>query len=144
MRYVYADNSATTALSPKVLEKMMPYLTEVYGNPSSIYTIGAKARAAVETARENIAKNLGAANPNEIYFTSGGSESDNWALKGVCHALKAKGKKHIITSKFEHHAILHTCEALEKEGFEVTYLDVYETVLFIPRMLKMQFVRIRL
>ena len=126
MRYVYADNSATTALSPKVLEKMMPYLTEVYGNPSSIYTIGAKAKAAVETARENIAKNLGAANPNEIYFTSGGSESDNWALKGVCHALKAKGKKHIITSKFEHHAILHTCEALEKEGFEVTYLDVYE------------------
>ena len=132
MRYVYADNSATTALSPKVLEKMMPYLTEVYGNPSSIYTIGAKARAAVETARENIAKNLGAANPNEIYFTSGGSESDNWALKGVCHALKAKGKKHIITSKFEHHAILHTCEALEKEGFEVTYLDVYENGIVHP------------
>lgn len=133
MRYVYADNSATTALSPKVLEKMMPYLTEVYGNPSSIYTIGAKARAAVETARENIAKILGAANPNEIYFTSGGSESDNWALKGVCHALKAKGKKHIITSKFEHHAILHTCEALEKEGFEVTYLDVYENGIVHPR-----------
>lgn len=132
MRYVYADNSATTALSPKVLEKMMPYLTEVYGNPSSIYTIGAKAKAAVETARENIAKNLGAANPNEIYFTSGGSESDNWALKGVCHALKAKGKKHIITSKFEHHAILHTCEALEKEGFEVTYLDVYENGIVHP------------
>ena len=132
MRYVYADNSATTALSPKVLEKMMPYLTEVYGNPSSIYTIGAKARAAVETARENIAKNLGAANPNEIYFTSGGSESDNWALKGVCHALKAKGKKHIITSKFEHHAILHTCEAPEKEGFEVTYLDVYENGIVHP------------
>ena len=132
MRYVYADNSATTALSPKVLEKMMPYLTEVYGNPSSLYTIGAKAKAAVETARENIAKNLGAANPNEIYFTSGGSESDNWALKGVCHALKAKGKKHIITSKFEHHAILHTCEALEKEGFEVTYLDVYENGIVHP------------
>ena len=121
MRYVYADNSATTALSPKVLEKMMPYLTEVYGNPSSIYTIGAKAKAAVETARENIAKNLGAANPNEIYFTSGGSESDNWALKGVCHALKAKGQKrptNSITSKvLKHHAILHTCDALEKEGF---------------------------
>ncbi len=113
MRYVYADNSATTALSPKVLEKMMPYLTEVYGNPSSIYTIGAKARAAVETARENIAKNLGAANPNEIYFTSGGSESDNWALKGVCHALKAKGKKHIISTAFEHHAVLHTLKRLE-------------------------------
>ena len=125
MRYVYADNSATTALSPKVLEKMMPYLTEVYGNPSSIYTIGAKARAAVETARENIAKNLGAANPNEIYFTSGGSESDNWALKGVCHALKAKGKKHIISTTFEHHAVLHTLKRLEKQGFEVTLLDVH-------------------
>ena len=125
MRYVYADNSATTALSPKVLEKMMPYLTEVYGNPSSIYTIGAKAKAAVETARENIAKNLGAANPNEIYFTSGGSESDNWALKGVCHALKAKGKKHIISTTFEHHAVLHTLKRLEKQGFEVTLLDVH-------------------
>ena len=119
MRYVYADNSATTALSPKVLEKMMPYLTEVYGTPSSIYTIGAKARAAVETARENIAKNLGAANPNEIYFTSGGSESDNRALKGVCHALKAKGKKHIISTAFEHHAVLHTLQKLEKEGFSL-------------------------
>ena len=125
MRYVYADNSATTALSPKVLEKMMPYLTEVYGNPSSIYTIGAKARAAVETARENIAKNLGAANPNEIYFTSGGSESDNWALIATAEAYENKGK-HIITSKIEHHAILHTCEYLEKKGFEVTYLDVDE------------------
>ena len=123
MRYVYADNSATTALSPKVLEKMMPYLTEVYGNPSSIYTIGARAKAAVETARENIAKNLGAANPNEIYFTSGGSESDNWAIKGIAEALQEKGK-HIITSKIEHHAVLHTCEYLEKHGYEVTYLDV--------------------
>ena len=124
MRYVYADNSATTALSPKVLEKMMPYLTEVYGNPSSIYTIGARAKAAVETARENIAKNLGAANPNEIYFTSGGSESDNWALKGVCHALRAKGKKHIISTAFEHHAVLHTLKKLEKEGFEIELLPV--------------------
>ena len=103
---------------------MMPYLTEVYGNPSSIYTIGAKAKAAVETARENIAKNLGAANPNEIYFTSGGSESDNWALKGVCHALKAKGKKHIISTAFEHHAVLHTLKKLEKEGFEIELLPV--------------------
>lgn len=126
MRNIYADNSATTALSPAVLEKMMPYLTEVYGNPSSIYKIGAKAKEAVENARENIAKNIGAKFSSEIYFTSGGSESDNWALKGVCNALKSKGKKHIITSKFEHHAILHTCESLEKEGFEVTYLDVYE------------------
>ena len=126
MRNIYADNSATTALSPAVLKKMMPYLTEVYGNPSSLYKIGSKAKEAVENARENIAKNIGAKFPSEIYFTSGGSESDNWALKGVCNALKSKGKKHIITSKFEHHAILHTCQSLEKEGFEVTYLDVYE------------------
>lgn len=132
MRNIYADNSATTALSPVVLEKMMPYLTEVYGNPSSLYRIGGAAKEAVEKSRENIAKNLGAKFPNEIFFTSGGSESDNWALKGVCHALKAKGKNHIITSKFEHHAILHTCESLEKEGFEVTYLDVYENGIVHP------------
>lgn len=132
MRNIYADNSATTALSPVVLKKMMPYLTEVYGNPSSLYRIGGAAKEAVEKSRENIAKNLGAKFPNEIFFTSGGSESDNWALKGVCHALKSKGKNHIITSKFEHHAILHTCEALEKEGFEVTYLDVYENGIVHP------------
>lgn len=132
MREVYADNSATTRLSPVVLEKMMPYLTEQYGNPSSIYRLGGKAKEAVEGARENIAKNLGAAKPNEIYFTSSGSESDNWAIKGVAHTMKAKGKNHIITSKFEHHAVLHTCEALEKEGFEVTYLDVYENGIVRP------------
>ncbi|MDD5795748.1 MAG: cysteine desulfurase NifS [Oscillospiraceae bacterium] len=132
MKKIYADNAATTSLSPAVLEKMMPYLTEVYGNPSSLYSIGAKAKKAVEQARANIAKNLGAANANEIYFTSGGSESDNWAIKGVCRALKAKGKKHIITSKIEHHAVLHTCEALKKEGFEVTYLDVYENGIVKP------------
>lgn len=126
MRNIYADNSATTKISPEVLEKMMPYLTEVYGNPSSLYSVGGKAKEALETARENIAKNLGAKSANEIFFTSGGSESDNWAVKGVAHALKASGKKHIVTSKFGHHAILHTCAALEKEGFEVTYLDVYE------------------
>lgn len=132
MRYIYADNSATTAISPTVLEKMMPVLTEYYGNPSSLYRIGGKAKEILENSRENIAKNLGAANANEIYFTSGGSESDNWALKGVCKALKAKGKKHIITTKFEHHAILHTCQTLEKEGFEVTYLDVYENGIVHP------------
>ena len=133
MREIYADNSATTKLSPVVLEKMLPYLTEVYGNPSSIYRIGGKAREALDQARENIAKNLGAQRANEIYFTSGGSESDNWAIKGVAHAMKKKGKTHIITSKFEHHAVLHTCEALEKEGFEVTYLDVYENGLVHPQ-----------
>lgn len=132
MREIYADNSATTKIAPEVLDKMMPYLTTYYGNPSSLYKIGGKAKEAVEKSRENIAKNLGAAHASEIYFTSGGSESDNWALKGVCHALKAKGKKHIITSKFEHHAILHTCKALEKEGFEVTYLDVYENGIVHP------------
>ena len=132
MRQIYADNSATTKLSPVVLEKMMPYLTEVYGNPSSLYRIGGRAKEAVEAARENIARNLGAKRPSEIYFTSGGSESDNWALKGAAHALRSKGKNHIITSKFEHHAILHTCEALEKEGFEVTYLDVYENGIVHP------------
>ena len=132
MRQIYADNSATTKLSPIVLEKMLPYLTEVYGNPSSLYRIGGLAKEAVEAARENIAKNLGAARPSEIYFTSGGSESDNWALKGVCRALKSKGKNHIITSAFEHHAILHTCGALEKEGFEVTYLPVYKNGIVHP------------
>lgn len=126
MRRIYADNAATTALSPKVLDKMMPYLTTVYGNPSSLYSIGAEAKEAVEEARAKIATLIGANSPNEIYFTSGGSEADNWAIKGMCRALKKKGKTHIITSKFEHHAVLHTCKALEKEGFEVTYLDVYE------------------
>ncbi len=126
MRRIYADNAATTALAPQVLEKMMPYLTDVYGNPSSLYSVGAKAKEAVENAREKIADLIGAKSPNEIYFTSGGSEADNWAIKGMCRALKKKDKNHIITSKFEHHAVLHTCKALEKEGFEVTYLDVYE------------------
>lgn len=126
MRRIYADNAATTALAPQVLEEMMPYLTTVYGNPSSLYGIGAEAKEAVEEARAKIASLIGANSPNEIYFTSGGSEADNWAIKGMCRALKKKGKNHIITSKFEHHAVLHTCKALEKEGFEVTYLDVYE------------------
>ena len=95
MREIYADNSATTKLSPAVLEKMLPYLTEVYGNPSSIYRVGGRAKEALEAARERIAKNLGAARPGEIYFTSGGSESDNWAIKGVARALKKKGKNQI-------------------------------------------------
>lgn len=132
MREIYADNAATTKLSPVVLQKMTPYLTEIYGNPSSIYRVGAKAKEALENARDNIAKNLGAARASEIYFTSGGSESDNWAIKGVAHALKKSGKNHIITSKFEHHAVLHTCQALKKEGFEITYLDVYENGVVKP------------
>ena len=136
MRKVYADNAATTALSEKVLNKMMPYLTTVYGNPSSLYQIGSEAKDAVEEARETVANLIGADNPSEIYFTSGGSESDNWAIKGVATALFKKGKNHIITSKFEHHAVLHTCKALEKQGFEVTYLDVYENGIVKPEDVK--------
>ncbi|MGN0453139.1 MAG: cysteine desulfurase NifS [Ruminococcus sp.] len=133
---IYADNAATTALSPKVLEAMTPYLTEIYGNPSSLYRIGAEAKEAVENSRANIAKLIGAKSPNEIFFTSGGSEADNWAIKGVCRVLKEKGKNHIITSKFEHHAVLHTCEAMKKEGFEVTYLEVYSDGLVKPEDVK--------
>lgn len=121
---IYADNAATTKLSRQVLDDMLPYLTDVYGNPSSLYSIGAEAKKALETAREDIAECINAL-PQEIYFTSGGSEADNWAIKGIAKALKSKGKKHIITSAFEHHAVLHTLAALEKEGFEVTYLDVH-------------------
>ncbi|MGN0551540.1 MAG: cysteine desulfurase NifS [Acutalibacteraceae bacterium] len=121
---IYADNAATTKLSRQVLDDMLPYLTDVYGNPSSLYSIGAEAKKVLETAREDIAECINAL-PQEIYFTSGGSEADNWAIKGIAKALKSKGKKHIITSAFEHHAVLHTLAALEKEGFEVTYLDVH-------------------
>ena len=125
-RFVYADNSATTKISKNVLDAMMPFLTDNYGNPSSLYSIGQDARAAVEDARHKVAVALGAAKDNEIYFTSGGSEADNWAIKGAAHVMAQKGKKHIISTKFEHHAVLHTLEALEKEGFEITLLDVHE------------------
>ena len=130
-RFVYADNAATTPVSQTVLNAMLPYYTEKYGNPSSLYAVGREAKKALEEARENVANHLGAL-PNEIFFTSGGSEADNWAIKGVAHELAKKGKKHIITSKFEHHAVLHTTEALEKEGFEVTYLEVYENGIVKP------------
>ena len=126
-RLIYADNAATTALLPEILEQMMPYLTDIYGNPSSMYAKGAEAQKAVELSREKIAKALNA-KTNEIYFTSGGSESDNWAIKGVARALKAKGKNHIITSAFEHHAVLHTCE--------VTLLDVHSDGLVRPEELE--------
>lgn len=125
MRYVYADNAATTAVSKNVAEAIMPYLTEHYGNPSSLYTIGQTAFQAVKKARGQVANALGA-DINEIYFTSGGSEADNWAIRGAAKLGAKKGKKHIITTKIEHHAVLHTCAALEKEGFRVTYLDVYD------------------
>lgn len=124
-RFVYADNAATTKVSKPVLDVMMPYFTEEYGNASSIYALGRSAKKALETARETVAKAIGA-ETSEIYFTSCGSESDNWAIRSVCERLAAKGKKHIITSVFEHHAVLHTCQVLEKLGFEVTYLPVYK------------------
>ena len=116
------DNSATTRISSEVLDSMMPYLTTGYGNPSSIYSIGRESRKAIESAKEQVAKALNC-DTNEIYFTSGGSESDNWAIKGVAFANENKGK-HIITTSIEHHAVLHTCKYLEKYGFEITYLPV--------------------
>lgn len=122
-RVIYADNAATTRVSKRVLDAMMPYFAENYGNASSIYSIGRNAKKALEDARERIAKVLGA-EPSEIYFTSGGSESDNWAIRGTAERLGAKGKKHIVTSAFEHHAVLHVCEYLEKNGYEVTYVPV--------------------
>lgn len=130
-RFVYADNAATTQVSQKVLDAMLPYYREHYGNPSSLYSVGRDAKKPLEQAREQVAEALGAL-PSEIFFTSGGSEADNWAIKGVAHELAKKGKKHIITSKFEHHAVLHTVQALEKEGFSVTYLEVYHDGLVKP------------
>ncbi len=124
-RFVYADNAATTRISDEVFAAMLPWLKEGYGNPSSIYAKGREAGHAIENARKQAAQAL-VAQPGEIYFTGCGSESDNWAIKGAAHRLAAKGKKHIITTAFEHHAVLHTCAALEKEGFEVTYLPVGE------------------
>lgn len=122
MKNVYMDYSATTYVKPEVLEEMMPYFTEKFGNPSSFYGISRETKRAIDTAREKIAKGLNCL-PDEIYFTGGGSEADNWAIKGIASAHKKKGN-HIITTKVEHHAVLHTCQYLEKNGFEVTYLDV--------------------
>ncbi len=119
---IYLDNAATTRTAPEVVEAMLPYFSELYGNPSSIYAIAAKSKEAITKGREQIANVLGTAAEN-IYFTAGGSESDNWALKATFEALKDKGN-HIITTKIEHHAILHTCEYLEKRGARITYLNV--------------------
>ena len=131
---IYLDNAATTKTAPEVVEAMLPYFTERYGNASSIYKLGSESKKATIKARETIAQTLGA-EPNEIYFTAGGSESDNWALKATFEAYQDKGK-HIITSKIEHHAILHTCEYLEKRGAEITYLDVDENGLVDLEQLK--------
>lgn len=119
---IYLDNAATTKTAPEVVEAMMPYFQEYYGNPSSIYSFAANSKKAVNRARQAIAESLGA-EPDEIYFTAGGSEADNWALVATAEAYASRGR-HIITSKIEHHAVLHTCQYLEKRGFEITWLDV--------------------
>lgn len=131
MKRIYMDNAATTAVLPEVVEAILPYFTQHYGNPSSIHAIGRDARRALDTARKSVAASIGA-QPQEIYFTSGGTESDNWALKGAAFAGRKKGN-HIITSAIEHHAVLHPCQWLEKQGFEVTYLPVDENGLVSPQ-----------
>ena len=133
---IYLDNAATTKTAPEVVEAMLPYFSQYFGNPSSIYGPGTEAKKAVNQAREIIADSLGA-KADEIYFTAGGSEADNWALKAVAESYGESGK-HIITTKIEHHAILHTCEYLEKKGFRVTYLDVDEYGMVDPKEVEAQ------
>ena len=128
---VYADNAATTQMSENVLKAMMPLLTDIYGNPSSLHSVGQVAKEYLENARETVASCIGA-DPKEIYFTSGGSEADNQAIRSAAYIGARKGKKHIISSKFEHHAVLHTLDALKKEGFTVTLLDVYSNGVVKP------------
>lgn len=134
-RFIYADNAATTAVSEEVLNAMLPHFRTAYGNASSIYKLGRDAQRDVEEAREKAAKAIGA-EPKEIFFTSCGSESDNWAIKGVAETMAKKGKKHIITSVFEHHAVLHTCEYLAKHGFEITYVPVSDKGMVDPEDVK--------
>lgn len=134
MRQVYLDYSATTPMKEEVLDAMLPYYRQFYGNPSSLYTQGLEAKAALDEARGQVAKLINA-DPMEVYFTSCGTESDNWVLFGVAEAKKDKGN-HIITSRIEHHAILHSCQALEKQGYEVTYLDVDENGMVSPEALE--------
>ncbi|BBL64173.1 cysteine desulfurase NifS [Methanosarcina mazei] len=133
-RTIYMDNSATTPVRKEVVEEMLPYLTENFGNPSSIYDPGKVSKRAIEEARKKVADAIGA-EENEIYFTSGGTESDNWALKGIAFANRNKGK-HIITSSIEHHAVLHACSWLEGQGFEVTYLPVDKYGMVAPEDLR--------
>ena len=128
---VYADNAATTQMSDSVLKAMMPLLTDIYGNPSSLHSVGQIAKEHLEAARETVAECIGA-DPKEIYFTSGGSEADNQAIRSAAYIGARKCKKHIISSKFEHHAVLHTLDALKKEGFTVTLLDVYSNGIVKP------------
>ena len=125
-KVIYLDNAATTKVRPEVVEAMLPFYTEYYGNPSAVYEFSTPCKEALAKARETVANALGAKD-NEIYFTNGGSESDNWALIATAEAYASKGK-HIITTKIEHHAILHTCEYLEKRGYEITYLRFHRRV----------------
>ena len=134
-KFIYADNAATTSLSPAAFEAMKPYFSEFYGNASSLYKLGGQSQKAVDNARAVIAECINAPKPNNIFFVSGGSEADNWALKGAAELGERKNKKHIISSKFEHHAILHTLEYLEKHGFEITLLDVHENGIVSPEEL---------
>lgn len=129
---VYVDNAATTAMSDAAVKAMLPYLQGVYGNPSSLHTVGQAAKEALEDARSRIAARLNAAHPNEIYFTSGGSEADNQAIRSAAANGARFGKKHIVSTAFEHHAVLHTLKKLEREGYEVTYLDVHENGIVMP------------
>ena len=131
---IYLDNAATTKVSDEVLQEMLPYFRETYANPSAIYSSAGEAKMAVKSAREHAAALIGA-KTNEIYFTAGGSESDNWAIRAVAEGLQDRGR-HIITSKIEHHAVLHTCQYLEKQGYEVTYLDVDESGKILPQSLE--------
>ncbi len=128
---VYADNAATTKMSRTAIDAMLPYMEEYFGNPSSLYSIGQKAKEAITEARETVAKCINA-DPSEIYFTSGGSEADNQAIVSAARIGETKGKKHIISTKFEHHAVLHTLDKLEKEGFKITLLDVHENGVVTP------------
>lgn len=134
MKRIYLDNAATTPVRPEVLNAMMQFYKDRFGNPSALYSYGQEAKKAIEEARDKVAAAIGASE-DEIFFTSGGTESDNWALKGAAYALKDKGN-HIITSSVEHHAILHTCQYLENQGFEITYLPVDEYGLVDPNELK--------
>lgn len=134
-RFVYADNAATTFMSDTAIEAMLPFFKEKFGNPSTLYRIGREAKKTMELAREKIAELIGA-KPEEIFFTSGGSESDNWAIKGTAFAQKKVGKNHIITSNIEHHAVLHSVQALEKQGFEVTYVKADKNGIIDPNEVK--------
>lgn len=133
-RSVYLDHAATTAVKPEVLEEMIPYFTEKYGNPSSIYSIGRESKKAIDEARDKVAAALGA-KPQEIFFTGSGTEADNWAIKGIAYTNRHKGN-HIITTAIEHHAVLHTCQYLESDGFEVTYLPVDKDGLVTPEQVR--------